>query len=348
MEWENYVEQYMEKAIDFGYSSETIESNLFYAEKLFKQNLPIIYDGYHLGLLTGIKYEYIYKTANAPKRMYRKFQIPKKNGGIRTINEPLPNLKIVQKWILVEILEKVKISAYAKAYKKRSSIRDNVRFHKNQEKVLRLDIKDFFINIKQRKILSIFLSLGYNMEVSVLLSKLCTLNGSLPQGAPTSAYLSNIMMKSLDDELSKYCTENKIRYTRYADDMTFSGSFKEWKLIKKVKRTLKWNKMVLNKDKIHLMRQHNRQLVTGVIVNEKLQVRKSVRKDLRKQIYYIEKWGLEDHMKFIGVNTPKDIYLKSLSGKVAYCLFINPKDIEFQRYYKLLQDIANESNNENS
>lgn len=336
MSWEIYREEYNKEAVKLGISQEEINKNLTYAESLIKNDLPVIFDGKHLANLTGISHEYIYKIANTPKSGYRKFVIPKKNGGKRIINEPLPNLKILQTWILREILEKQAVSIFAKAYKKGVSIKENVRFHKNQKKVLRLDIEDFFSEVKQRKVLNIFLSFGYSMEVSVLLAKLCTLNKKLPQGAPTSSYLSNLALKNFDADIAKYCKKKKIRYTRYADDMTFSGDFKEKKLINRVERMLTFYNLKLNKKKTNLMRPHNRQLVTGITVNEKIQVRASVRKDIRKTIFFIRKYGLDNHLKFIGEKKAKDWYLKSLISKVGYCLFINPDDEELQSYYDYL------------
>lgn len=342
MEWKDYEASYTVEAELNGMSIEHIEKNLKYAKKLFDNNVPIIYDQYHFSYLVGISYEYIFKITNSSKSGYRKFNIQKKNGGIRTINEPLPNLKVIQKWILEKILERVSVSPYAKAYKKTLSIKDNVRFHRNQKKVLRLDITDFFGHLRQRKVLSIFLNLGYSLELSVMLAKLCTLHHKLPQGAPTSAYLSNLLMVGFDKEISLYCSKKKIRYTRYADDMTFSGDFNEYKLISKVKNTLGWLGLYLNKDKTHLMRQHDRQLVTGITVNEKIQVQRNVRRTLRKEIYFIEKYGIESHLEFLKLKIDSDLYLKSLLGKLGYCVFINPKDEEFQQYYNYIEKLMRE------
>lgn len=343
MKWEIYKQNYTREANAFELPDKLVEENLNYAYTLFNKDIPIIFDQNHLSLLLGIDYKYLLKISNSPNSGYRKFFIPKKNGSKRTINEPLPNLKYIQRWILDEILYSITVSPFAKAYKKNVSIKENVRFHKNQKQVLRLDIKDYFGSIKQRHILRIFLNLGYSIEVSVILSKLCTLNNTLPQGAPTSSYLSNIVMMRFDEEISKYCYKNKIRYTRYADDMTFSGEFNTSKLINLVEKTLNWNNLLLNKEKTHLMRRHTRQLVTGITVNDKIQVTRPIRRHLRKEIYFIKKYGIHEHLRKIeesAVN-PK-FYLKSLLSKVGYCKFINPKDTEFTDYYTfLLNEIEN-------
>ncbi|PFI53287.1 reverse transcriptase [Bacillus cereus] len=338
MEWELYKESYEKEAQNHNLSDETIKSNLKYAYNLYKQNVPIIYDQLHFSLLVGISYEYILKVTNAPKQSYRRFSIAKKNGDKRIIHEPLPTLKIIQEWILHEILNNIDVSPYAKAYRKKVSLKDNVKFHRNQKKVLRLDIKDFFGSIKQNQVLSIFLKIGYTIDVSTLLAKICTLSGKLPQGSPTSAALSNLVMRGFDKEISLYCNEKKIRYTRYADDMTFSGDFKEQKLIKKVKSYLSWIRLELNLDKTNLMRKHNRQLVTGITVNEKIQVNVQKRRKLRQEVYFIRKYGLCSHLRHRGfAEYDSEMYIKSLIGKIGYCLFINPKDEEFREYLKFLK-----------
>lgn len=339
MKWEIYKQNYIREAKAVELPDKLVKENLNYAYTLYNKDIPIIYDQKHLSLLLGIDYSYLIKISNSSDSGYRKFSILKKSGSKRIIHEPLPNLKYIQRWILDEILGSITVSPFAKAYKKNVSIKENVRFHKNQKQVLRLDIKDYFGSIKQRQVLKVFLNLGYSPEVSVILSKLCTLNNKLPQGAPTSSYLSNVVMMRFDEEISEYCYKNKIRYTRYADDMTFSGEFNTSKLIYLVKKILKWNNLYLNKEKTHLMRRHNRQLVTGITVNEKIQVTRPIRRQLRQEIYFIKKYGIKEHLRTIEKSAVNpEFHLKSLLSKVGYCKFINPQDTEFTDYYTFLSN----------
>jgi len=302
MEWNDYKFAYIKLAKEENIPVETIRINLDYALNLFEKNLPIIYDVSHLSLLIGIKEEYIYKITNSPKSGYRKFQIPKKTEGYRTINEPLPNLKIIQKWIQERILENINVSVFAKAYRKNVNLKDNIRFHKGQKIVLKIDLEDFFGNLKQKKIVKLFIDLGYTKELSVVLAKLCTLNGSLPQGAPTSPLLSNILMNEFDDKISEYCKANRIRYTRYADDLTFSGEFDIKLLYNEVKKLLSSLRLKINIKKTIVMRQHNRQIVTGIVVNQNQKVFKEYRHKIRQEIYYINKYGIEEHIKYTKPN----------------------------------------------
>src|SRR5690625_2960841 len=114
--------------------------------------------------------------------------------------------------------------------------------------------------------------MGYNEQLSMVLSRICTLQGFLPQGAPTSPMLSNLVFYRIDEEIVKFCIENKIRYTRYADDMTFSGEFNEKRIIGYVNTTVKAYNFTLNFSKTRLYKEHQRQLVSEIVVNRKLKL----------------------------------------------------------------------------
>jgi RNA-directed DNA polymerase len=261
---------------------------------------------------------------------YRDFEIKKKNGKLRKISEPLPSLKEIQDWILKNILEIEKVSPFAKAYRKKVSLIENVKFHKNQPKVLTLDISDFFPSIKTKSVELIFKAFGYSDLISNLLAKLCTRDGCLPQGAPTSPYLSNIYFKSADDLIIKYCLDNDIKYTRYADDLSFSGNFDEKQLIELVENTVRSMGLSLHPDKIKIMKPNERQTVTGIVVNEKPQVVFHKRNKLRQDMHYIIKFGIQSHMQRQNIKYRN--YIEHLLGKINFILQLNPKDNEFQKY----------------
>ncbi|MPM98660.1 hypothetical protein SDC9_145848 [bioreactor metagenome] len=180
-----------------------------------------------------------------------------------------------------------------------------------------------------------FLGVGYNLQVSVFLARLCCLRESLPQGAPTSAYLSNLIMRSFDANISKYCTENKIRYTRYADDLTFSGDMNISKLLHVVDRELKYFGFRRNKKKLKVMRSGTRQIVTGIVVNEVQQLSREYRLKIRQEVHYLQKFGLDDHLSHS--NEVRSNYLSHLIGKIQYALFINPKDKKMLAYLDVVK-----------
>ncbi len=332
--WKKYKTEFRRIAYKNGYDKEYVKRCLTYAEKLYEKGFPIIYEQEHLAKLVGYSNEYLRRASNYQICFYREFSIPKKRGGFRKIDEPLPSLKEIQRWILDNILNKCKTSIYAKAYIKKRSIRSNARFHRKQEKVLSLDFKDFFPSLKASRVYTFFYKLGYCKSVVTMLTELCTLKKALPQGAPTSPALSNLLCINLDNRFGGYAKKNNIRYTRYADDITFSGNFDTGSIIHFVKNVLSDEDLLLNEEKTRLMLPHQRQEVTGIVVNEELQAPRSLRRELRKNIYYIEKFGLDSHMDYTKIT--KEYYASYLKGKALFVLFVNPYDKDAKKALSVL------------
>ncbi len=345
MDFNRYSETFLHKALDAGFTVAEVEDMLGYAKRLSEQGLPIIYDQEHLSLLLGYDYFYLLTVSNSQHSHYKHYQIPKNNGGFRIIEEPFPALKEVQTWILKEILEpasKCYVSPVAKAFIPGKSLKENARFHKNKKYVVALDLQDFFGSIKYHSVYGLFLKFGYNKSVSTMLANLCVLYSSLPQGAPTSPMLSNLVFQELDEKIFTYCRRRKIMYTRYADDMTFSSdSMDVTRLISYIRMVVTNRGYRINDEKTNVMGRGACQKVTGVVVNEKLQVPKVYRDKVRQEVYYIIKYGPKEHMSRIKLpiwmKTTK-LYIKHLLGKVNYILSINPKDEEFLRYASLLKN----------
>ena len=345
MKWEDYKHNFINTAKQSDIRDKDITRYLEYAQYLYEQNLPIIYDQRHLCCLLGYKEEFIYSICNDSEKFYRHFSIRNKNDKQRQIYEPLPELKNIQSWILHNILDNCIPSDYAKAYRKNYSLKDNVRFHRNQKKVLCLDIKSFFDFVSSWMVYQFFLELHYREDVAMMLTSLCCRNGCLPQGAPTSAALSNMVMKEFDENVAQYCLERRIRFTRYADDMTFSGDFKEIEVIRFVRSECKKLSMNINDEKTHVRKQGQQQRVTGIVVNEKIQVPLSLRREIRQNMYYIEKYGLDSHLHYI--HEKRQNYLQHLLGQIEFALFINPNDKKMSEYKEYLLNYIN-NNTENN
>ena len=283
----------------------------------------------------------LYSISNNIEKNYKIYKIKKSNGKYRTIYEPTYNLKYIQRQILNNILSNITISKYAKAYKKGVSLKDNAIEHINKKILLKLDIKHFFDNITFTDIYNTCFGIEYfPKNIGMLLTYLCTYYDYLPQGAPTSAYISNLVMYDFDNIIGSFCEENNISYTRYSDDMTFSGDFNPSIVIKKVNEELKKLSLELNYDKVKIIKNNNRQSVTGIVVNNKLQVSKTVRKKIRQEVYYINKYGINSHLNKINCKD-KEKYLNSLYGKILYVLQINNKDLEFVEYKKTIRKLIN-------
>ena len=217
----------------------------------------------------------LYSISNNIEKNYKIYKIRKRNGKYRTIYEPNSLLKHIQKQILLNILNNKSISKYAKAYHKGISLKDNAIPHINKNIILKLDIKDFFENISFVDIYNSCFPIEYfPKSVGMLLTYLCTYDEHLTQGSPTSAYISNLVMKDFDEVLGAWCEDKNISYTRYSDDMTFSGSFNPNEIIKKVRKMLYKLGLQLNNNKIHVVSKSSNQNVTGIVVNEKVKIRR--------------------------------------------------------------------------
>ena len=275
----------------------------------------------------------LYNVSNNIDANYEEIIIHKKTGGLRFLNAPSKTLKDIQKRILKNVLEEKKTSNYTYAYIKGCSIIDNAKPHVDKSKIVKLDIKDFFDNINFNMVYSTcFNETLYPKKLGMLLANLCTYNNSLPQGAPTSGYISNIVLRSFDEKIGLFCKNNDIEYTRYCDDMTFSGDFNTRKLIKKVNELLYEEGFCLNKKKIVVVNKKTRQQVTGIVVNNKLSIRKSYKKKIRQEVYYINKLGLKSHLIKRKIKLEEKDYLNKLLGKINFVLQVEKNNLEFQKY----------------
>ena len=281
----------------------------------------------------------LYAIANDVRKHYTKFQIRKHDGKMRTIYEPSGILKHIQKRILTEVLEDMRVSPYATAYTKGKSLLDNAQPHVGQKMILKLDIRHFFENIWFLDIYnSCFPIELFPKSVGMLFTYLCTYDDHLVQGAPTSAFISNLVMREFDYEVGNWCNQKNISYTRYSDDMTFSGDFDPSGVIRKVRRELYKLDMELNDSKTRVIRRSHRQCVTGLVVNEKRQVSREYRKEIRKQMYFIQRHGLSEHLARIGRDEKG--YLERLKGSICYVLQINPDDAEFRKYLEDIDELS--------
>lgn len=277
----------------------------------------------------------IYAVSNHVECHYQKAYLKKRGGGKRTLLIPDPLLKMIQRNLLNHILYSIPISPSATAYFTGASIRDNGIVHVNKRQILKLDIKDFFQSITYIQVYTkAFSGKYFPPQAAAMLTALCCFDGYLPQGAPTSAAVSNLVMKDFDHHMEKWCRERKITYTRYCDDMTFSGEF-DWKLVRnKVKAFLKELGFELNHQKTCLRKTGQRQMVTGIVVNDKVQAPRAYRRALRQELYYIKRFGVVSHIEktqgcYAAPNS-HTIYLQRLLGKINFVLQINPEDDFFR------------------
>jgi RNA-directed DNA polymerase len=273
---------------------------------------------------------------------YIRFKIAKKTGGDRLISAPLPRMKAAQHWILDRILEQVPMHAAAHGFRRGRSIVTNATPHVGTDVVINLDLQDFFPSISYKRVKGVFQALGYGEAIATVLGLICTeattteleLDGKtyyvatserhLPQGAPTSPAITNLLCRRLDKRLANMATIDGFTYTRYADDLTFSASGEATSqicnILKQTQNIVTHEGLTVHPTKTRVLRKSQQQEVTGIVVNEKLTIDRATLKRFRATLHHIEKDGLAD--KHWG-NGNSDL-LAEIEGFANYILMVNP------------------------
>lgn len=303
--------------------------------------------------LTRLKWLTYHKDISQVNHYFR-FEIPKKDGTTRSIWAPKQYLKQVQVIIKEKILDLVPIHQSSFGFTKNRSIVDNANTHLESEIVINLDIKDFFFSINYFRIVGMLRSLGYSGKIASILAMLCTEAPkkevkikdiiyyvatdirTLPQGAPTSPVISNIICRRMDKRMSGLVKYYNLRYSRYADDMTISinidVSLSE--IIYKIISIVKSEDFSIKRSKLRILRKNNRQEVTGVTINEDLNVSRNWRHLLRAEIHRL-RYLVDDG----------EIYLQiqKIRGKLMFYRMVNPERSEkyFQMFEKVLEFLPN-------
>ena len=318
-----YIDDLIKIMKESGESADSIANACKYAENLLTLQLPVIFNEEHFALLIGKNYhEFVGMMATIDTHYYHEVEIAKKSGGVRILNIPAVSLRVIQKWILKNILETIHISDKAMGFCINKSILTNAKIHVGKKCIISIDLHDFFTSIKSKQIFNVFYYYGYTINVSYVLAKLCTFEGYLPQGAPTSPYLSNIVCLKLDKRLSGVAKKYNADYSRYADDITFSGNTDISGILPVVNRIIHDEGFAINDKKTRVSFYYQKQEVTGLLVNDNhVHVNRKYLKKLKQEIYYCKKYGVEDHLSHIG--SIKKFYKDHLYGKAYFVKMIN-------------------------
>lgn len=287
---------------------------------------PVILTPKHLAMLIGIPYPELKKMFYARDRFYRSYTIKKRNGGERLIEAPYPSLKMVQRWILDNILmPSATFHPAAVGFRQGKTIVDNASPHLGHDVLLKMDIKEFFPSVTEASVGRYFMSLGYTFSLSGTLAYLCCKDSRLPQGAPTSPILSNVLFIGMDYELNRIAVTEGLSYTRYADDITFSGSRIPIPFIKAVTAVVKDYNLRINKDKTRRSGKSSRKVITGVSISSgKPTIPRSLKREIRQKVHYILNYGLYDHLKHIESRDLLAGY--RLLGLLAYWHSVEPEN----------------------
>lgn len=253
---------------------------------------------------------------------YNTFYVSKrKKGKKRQIDCPSKELKSIQRWVLYNYFNNIPISNRANGFVKGRGIKRNAQFHLKKTFILAIDIKDFFPSISQKQIYNAISKHFEDNDLSLKLSKLCTYKRRLPQGAPTSPVLSNIVFKEIDDKIASACNSKLVVYSRYADDLVFSCETKNTlvEIYSIVNNILTKHSFNINKSKTKYLSGKGRMAITGININEgRLTVKKEIKRNLRSNLYNLI------------VKKDTSININSVFG---YLSFI--KDIEPDYYFKM-------------
>lgn len=273
---------------------------------------------------------------------YSTFEIPKKSGGKRRISAPKSRLKQLQTWVLEHILNQIAVNDNVHGFIKEHSIVTNAKPHIAKKVLINVDLKDFFPSIEYKRVKGLFCAFGYSEQIAIILSLICTqaetdtieMDGVtyyvqtgkrfLPQGSPASPAISNLIAYRLDKQLLFHANNYNFEYTRYADDLSFSSNTESKKDVAKmlyfIKRCINQEGFVVHPDKTQIMRKGALQKVTGVVVNEKLNIERSQLRKFRALLHNIEtngwknqKWGKALHL------------INAIEGYICFVKMVNPQ-----------------------
>lgn len=232
--------------------------------------LPRIETIADLAAHTGFQARRLWWLASIGHRAYTTFPQAKKAGGVRLIDRPMPSLRVLQRWILRNILDRLQTTPSSFGFERGSSLRLHAEEHAGARAVLTLDIRNFFPSISIAQVTQVYRIAGYPSSAASILARLCTCRDALPQGAPTSPRLANLVCYRMDRRLSQFAERTGLVYSRYADDMSFSApSAVELARHRPfISRIIRESGFRLNSAKSRLVGPQGRKTVTGLVLAE--------------------------------------------------------------------------------
>jgi RNA-directed DNA polymerase len=321
--WREYFE-------DCGLPAKLIDTYMSHLKEMYAAKCPPIFEFRHLAWLVGREDSWLASAINCPEKYYREFSIPKKNKERRVISAPYPSLLECQRWINTNILTKVRLRAGCHGFRKERSILTNASQHLNSSQLLKMDIKDFFPSIKLNRVIAVFKRIGYPQNVSFYLAQLCCNNGKLPQGAATSPAISNIIASKMDARFYYLCKKLRLKYTRYADDITISGNRIPVKLLPLAKKIIEEEGFEVNTEKTRIYRR-NKKVVTGIsVATEEPKLPKETKRKLRQEVHYVVKYGIKSHLRRNKIRDP--FYLASLYGRLVFWKWVEPENTFLKKH----------------
>jgi RNA-directed DNA polymerase len=281
--------------------------------------LPTVNSIEDLAFHTRLSEKKIYQLWRRTPYQYRLFDIPKASGGTRRISHPSRDLKAVQAWILHTILRPLRPSRASVGFESGECILQNAQPHIGARVTMSMDIESFFPSVRANRVFVLFRWLGYADWTSSLLTTLCTLDGALPQGAPSSPKLANLVCLRLDRRIMGYVGRSGIAYTRYADDLTFSA-FSQTALARAtrfIRRIVESEGFILNEAKTRIAGPGRCHRATGLVISsDDAGIGRKTLRSIRARIH--------DLCAFDRASAPAD-RIAHLLGWLAFIRNVDPK-----------------------
>ncbi|CNE47963.1 Retron-type reverse transcriptase [Yersinia bercovieri] len=315
-------------------------------------------DVHELSAILGTNYNQLSKLIYpTTQNSYYCFSIDKMNGNKRVINAPKNKLKSIQRRLAYLLNEYYPVRDVAHGFIKNKSIVSNAEQHVLKNCVFNIDLENFFGQIHFGRIRNLLFSPPFNFSTSVstVISHICCSDGFLPQGAPTSPIISNLICYKLDNELRRLAVYHKCTYTRYVDDITFSFTCKANRIPSQIvvssgntvtpgneiNAIITRNGFSINDKKTRLQQKNERQIVTGIVVNKRTNVQRSFVRKTNSMLYAWEKFGAilaekdyfdkyNSKIKTIKlkdfIDNPGELFKSIVKGRINYIKMVRGKD----------------------
>lgn len=309
------IKEFEPKLVSKRWINPVLSSDLSRSQKSFETILKTSNSIQHVANAFEIPVGQLIFLLKSKEEFYQSFEIPKKSGSTRRIDAPKRGMAILQAKLksFIEAHYRPRSNVYGFIKGSDKGIKANAANHRNKNFVINLDLEDFFGSITFRRVRGVFINAPFHLDpkVATILANICTFNDSLPQGACTSPVLSNLCSVQLDKKMNKIAKDFRLRYSRYADDLTFSGQTLPKKLVTSTRSTdengsssetyklndfliseIKHSGYSVNLDKFRVKRRSEKQEVTGLVVNKKVNVPKKFIRETRALIHDWRKSGL--------------------------------------------------------
>lgn len=323
-----------------------------------RRRMPAILTLNHLSHQTGASYDYLRSIVSRHHDPYSTFTVQKRRGGHRLLAAPERQLLEVQQWLVSEVLSKCDVHSASQAYAKGCSVYRSASHHAEAKWLIKIDIHDFFESISEKRAYYVFRGCGYQPLVSFELARLCTrvsagrsaqapqwqirrvrpgsissynrdVLGHLPQGAPTSPMLSNLVSYPLDELLASIAEKQGFVFTRYSDDLTFStlqniARKDAWTLVEATARALWSFGHRIHRKKITIAPPGARKLVLGLLVeSDRPRLSREVRRRLENHVRGVEKFGLTQHVASRHFSSHWG-FIRHVRGLIAHAASVDP------------------------